>query len=55
MKRDSFPLQWEGHVAQKDQPQHIDKLVSFVLERRRLSIKYQYNTSDIISYGRNHY
>ena len=53
MTRNGLPLRQEALVAQKDQAQLIDKLVSFVLERHHLSIKYQYNTSHIISYGRN--
>lgn len=49
MQRNGLSLRRKTSIAQKDPDKLIDKLVSFVLQVRRLSLKYNYQAADIIA------
>ena len=49
MKRNGLSLCRKTSIAQKDPDKLIDKLVSFVLQVRRLSLRYEYQAADIIA------
>ena len=51
MQRTGLSLRCKTSIAQKDPDKLIDKLESFVSQVRRLYLKYEYQTADIIAKG----
>ena len=49
MLQNDLSLRRKTSIVKKDQYKFIDKLVSFALQARRLSLKYRYQIADIIA------
>ena len=49
MRRNGLSLRRKTTTAQQDPERLIDKLISYILQARRLSIKFKYQPSNIIA------